>query len=73
MTHNMCITCAMKYEKTYLSRKVGRPKAIEKRERFNVVLRPSLRNKADRKAFDLDLSFSRYVEGLIAKDLTSKA
>lgn len=52
--------------------RVGRPKSLEKRIRYNIALMSSIKNKGVKLAFEENKSFSRYVEDLILADIAKK-
>lgn len=54
------------------ARAVGRPKAGEKRVRYNFVMLPSVKSSGAKKAFFQNKSLSRYVEDLILADVAKK-
>jgi len=46
------------------------PKYIEKKQRYNICFKPSFKEQADKRAEELGLSFSAYLEKLIIEDIT---
>lgn len=53
-------------------RAVGRPKADEKRVRYNFAILPSVKISGAKKAFFQNKSLSRYIEDLILADVAKK-